>query len=162
AGIVILPVWAKTVLLILSAGIGLWAFWKLAFSRILTGSPAATALKLEKKFPDLKGRLIAALQFSGTDKKAYEGYSGELMEETLVQAYERASGHNFNEILSAYPIWKNARTLGITIALALALLFIFPGLFSYSYKVYSHPGEVIAPPLGYSLFEYPGTKVAVK
>jgi hypothetical protein len=162
AGMVILPVWVKAVLLVLSAGAGLWAFWKLAFQKIMTGSLEATALKLEKKFPDLKGRLIAALQFSRPDSHAYAGYSNELMEETLVQAYERASGHNFNEILSAYPIWKNARTLGITVALALALLFVFPGLFSYSYEVYSHPGEVIAPPLGYTLFEYPGSKVAIK
>ncbi len=162
AGVIILPVWSKAVLLVLSAGAGLWAFWKLVFSKILTGSQEATALKLEKKFPDLKGRLIAALQFSYADRNNYAGYSGELMEETLVQAYDRSSGNNFNEILSAYPIWKSARTLAVATALALALLFIFPGLFSFSYKVYSHPGEVIAPPLGYTLSGYPGTKMAIK
>ncbi|SYZ74652.1 conserved membrane hypothetical protein [Candidatus Zixiibacteriota bacterium] len=162
AGVIILPVWSKVILLAISSLSVLYQFWKLAFSRLMSGSPELTALKLEQKFPGLKGRLIAALQFSAMDEKMTAGYSGDLMLATLLQAEEKSTGLNFNEIVSAYPFWHNLRNMGLTVVLALALLFVFPGLFSYSYEVYSKPTELVAPPLGFTLVPYPGVITAVK
>ena len=64
AGIVILPAWIKIVLLVAPALALVVILWRLVFSRWFFGSTESTALRIEKKFPDLKGRLIAALQFS--------------------------------------------------------------------------------------------------
>ncbi|MBN2227185.1 MAG: hypothetical protein JW763_07450 [candidate division Zixibacteria bacterium] len=162
AGIVILPVWLKIGLLAISGLISLGLAIKLAFAKLFGGSDESAALKLEKKFPTLKGRLIAALQFSAIPDDAHTGYSPDLLAATLVQAEEHSRGMNFNEVLTVYPLWRSLRTLGILVVLAVLLLVVFPGLFSRSYQVYSNPTEVIAPPLGYELESYPGTKTAIK
>jgi len=162
AGIVILPVWLKISLLSIFGLFVLYAAWKLAFSRLLFGSASSVAVRLEQKFPDLKGRLIAALQFSESNPEDTAGYSDGLIKATLVQAGEKAKNLNFNEIVSPYSLWKNLKLLGVSLAAAALLLFVFPGLFSYSYLVYSNPTETIAPPLGYKLSSYPGTEIAVK
>nr|MBN2277786.1 hypothetical protein [candidate division Zixibacteria bacterium] len=162
AGIVILPVWTKIGLLSVAGLSTFYAFWRLAFSRFFHGTPESVAIRLEQKFPGLKGRLIAALQFSASPETEKIGYSPDLIEATLIQAAETANGLNFNEIVSPHTLWRNLKTLGISTALALLLLFVFPGLFSYSYQVYSNPTETVAPPLGYQLKAYPGSGLAVK
>jgi len=161
AGIFIIPVWVKIGLLILSAGVTLYFFWRLALSRLLAGDNKSAALKLEKKFPLLKGRLIAALQFSNTENNI-PGYSNDLIDATLKQAVERSSNLNFNQVVSAYPLWRSLRPLVLGLVVAITLLVLFPGLFTYSYHVYSHPNELIAPPLGYKLSGYPGSTMAIK
>lgn len=162
AGVLILPVWLKIALLTLSGLISLFVFWKMAFSRLFQGSSESVALKLEKKFPRLKGRLIAALQFSQPNDLEKLGYSGALIEATLIQAEKKASSLNFNRIISAYPVWRNSRSLGIAFTVAILMLVLFPGFFSYSYKVYSNPTELIVPQAGYELISYPGSAVAIK
>ncbi len=162
AKIVILPVWLKIILLIFSSAIVLYLFWKLAILRLLGGTIEKTALRLEKKFPELKGRLIAALQFSSWKDEESTGLSGDLMIATLLQAEEKCHDLNFNETISVYPVWRNLRSAGIALAAALLLLVAFPGLFSYSYEVYSRPTELVTPPLGFNLSLYPGNITAVK
>ncbi|UCD16689.1 MAG: hypothetical protein JSV44_09535 [Candidatus Zixiibacteriota bacterium] len=162
AGIIILPVWLKVSLLAISGLAILGTFIKLAFARLFSNSPEIAALKLEKKFPMLRGRLIAALQFTAFPEDQWIGYSRDLMAATLRQAHEQSASLNFNEILSAYPLWRSLRVTGLMIVLAVLLLLGFPGLFSHSYLVYSHPTELIAPPLGYELTSYPGSRIAIK
>jgi hypothetical protein len=162
AGIVILPVWAKIFLLAVSGLALLMLFWKICFSKLLGGTPESTALKLEKKFPALKGRLIAALQFSRFTVNDMKGFSRGLIGVTLKQADERSRNLDFNRIISAYPIWRNTKTILVAVLAVVGLMFIFPGLFSNSYNVYSNPTELIAPPLGYRLSAYPEDTVAVK
>jgi hypothetical protein len=162
AGIFIIPIWFKITLLILSGLIGIYLFVKLAFARLFHGSDQAAALKLEKKFPQLKGRLIAALQFSTAKEDSIRGYSNALVQATLVQAAKKAANLNFNEVISFYPLMRNLRTLGIGIVVGVLMLVLFPGLFTYSYNVYSHPTELIAPPLGYKLNIFPGSVTAIK
>jgi hypothetical protein len=162
AGIMILPVWLKISLLVLTACLCLAFFWKLACSRLFGGTPETTALKLEKKFPDLKGRLIAALQFSTDGSLARLGYSASLIGATLRQAEEHTRALDFNRIISAYPVWRGLRSVGIAVAVAAALLVLFPGFFSYSYKVYSNPTELVTQPLGYKLGAWPGSTIAIK
>ncbi len=160
AGIFILPVWAKAALLGISGGGVVYLFWRLAFSRLLKGTPESTAIKLEKRYPDLKGRLIAALQFARGEIEP--GFSEALVAATLAQASDKSRSLNFNEIVSAYPVIRHLKSFGVSAVTAVLMLLIFPGLFSYSYQVYSSPTEVIAPPLGYKLFNYPGNEIAVK
>lgn len=160
AGVFILPVWAKISILTISIAGTVYFFWRLAFSKLFGGTAETTALKLERNYPDLKGRLIAALQFSSG--RLAPGYSESLVEATLAQASDRARDLDFNRVVSAYPVIRQLKSSGTAVVIALAMLLIFPGLFSYSYQVYSSPTEVIAPPLGYKLFNYPGNSVAVK
>ncbi|UCD94718.1 MAG: hypothetical protein JSU69_01310, partial [Candidatus Zixiibacteriota bacterium] len=126
------------------------------------GSLESTAIKLEKKFPQLKGRLIAALQFSTDSSLAGLGYSVSLIKATLRQAEELTRDLNFNHIISVYPVWRSLRSAAVAVTAAVALLVLFPGFFSYSYKVYSNPTELITQPLGYKLSSYPGSTIAVK
>jgi len=162
AGIFIIPVWVKITLLVLSGLIFIYLFWKLSFLRLFQSSDELTALKLEKKFPQLKGRLIAALQFTSANESSTRGYSKKLIEATLLQAADRAAKLNFNEIVSFYSLGRNLKTLGISLVVGVLMIVIFPGLFSYSYNVYSHPTELIAPPLGYRLSAFPGSTIAIK
>jgi hypothetical protein len=162
AGVFILPVWVKIGLLVLSALALLYLFWHMAFKQLLSGNLETTALKLEKKFPDLKGRLIAALQFSHISDGKSIGFSDDLILATLAQAEEKARPLNFNEIIPVYPVWRGLRNLSLSILTALLLLVLFPGLFSFSYEVYSRPSEVVTPPLGYTLTPYPGDTTAIK
>ena len=162
AGIVILPVWPKVILLILSGAISLYIFWWICFRQLFSGSEETTAVRLEQKYPNLKGRLIAAVQFADSPDNRRQGYSGDLIKATLIQAEKESTGLEFDRIISAYPVFSNLKRLGIAAVLAVLLLAVFPGLFSYSYRVYSHPTELIAPPLGYQLTACPGDAVAVK
>ena len=162
AKIVILPVWVKIILLVFSGVVLLYLFWKFIFLRLLEGSIEHTALRLEKKFPELKGRLIAALQFSSWKEDEASGLSYDLMVATLLQAEEKCRNLNFSETISVYPVWRNLRSAGIAAVAAVLLLLIFPGLFSHSYEVYSRPTELVTPPLGYNLSNYPGNITAVK
>jgi len=161
AGITILPVWAKIVLLVAPALALVVILWRLVFSRWFSGSTESMALRIEKKFPDLKGRLIAALQFGRM--KDTSGLSEYLMKATLTQAEKEAAGLDFNRVISHYALWRNIRLALVAVVVAVVLLAVFPGLFSYSYQVYSHPTELIAPPLGYRLANFPGDNItAVK
>ncbi|PKK83340.1 MAG: hypothetical protein CVT49_09055 [candidate division Zixibacteria bacterium HGW-Zixibacteria-1] len=162
AGIIILPVWLKVGLLVMSGLASVYIFWKLALSRLFSGSVESIAVRLEKKFPQLKGRLIAAIQFSVFAEEDRRYYSNDLIEATLVQAAENARSLNFGSVVSGYPVWRNFRTFAGMAALAVALLVVFPGFFSYSYKVYSRPTELVTQPLGYKLKAYPGSQIAIK
>jgi hypothetical protein len=162
ARMVILPTAAKTMILVVSSIGLLYIFWRLAISRVLSGSLESTALKLEKKFPELKGRLIAAMQFSAWKNGDESGMSQGLIAATLRQAEEKCRHLNFDRIISAFPIWRSLRLLAGALIPAVLMLLLFPGLFSYSFSVYSRPTELVAPPLGYNLVAYPGNATAVK
>jgi len=162
AGIMVVPVGLKIAVLGIAATAALYTFWRLAFSRLFTGSEEATAVKLEKKYSQLKGRLIAAIQFARMKKESDPGFSVGLVGATLEQAARESTGLNFDRVVSAYPVWKNLQRFGAAAVLAVLMLLIFPGFFSFSYEVYSNPTEVIMPPLGYNLDNYPGSSVAIK
>ncbi|MEW5922533.1 MAG: DUF4175 family protein, partial [Candidatus Zixiibacteriota bacterium] len=162
AGIIILPVWLKVGLLTVSGLIAIYIFWTLALSRLFSGSVQAVAIRLEKKFPILKGRLIAALQFAEYSEDERRYYSSDLIEATLEQAADNARELDFGTVVSGYPIWRNFKTFAGMAVLAIALLIIFPGFFSYSYKVYSRPTELVTQPLGYKLKIFPGSQIAIK
>ncbi|HOP05740.1 MAG TPA: hypothetical protein PLF13_00470 [candidate division Zixibacteria bacterium] len=155
ANVAVLPVWLKISLLVVTGAAMLFVFGRYVAAKILAGSVDMMALRLEERYPELKGRLIAAVQFSRQARR--EGYSEELIALTERQAVEKTSGLNFNRALSYYQLLKTGKMLAVALFTATLLLTLAPGMFSHSYVVYSHPTEVIAPPLGYSLEAWPGS-----
>ncbi len=147
--IIVLPVAVKISLLGLSGAVTIYFFVKYALKNFVTGDIDSLAVELEKKHAELKGVLIAAIQFSRS--KISHGSSAELVEATIAKALVKAESLNFNEAISFYPIIKQGKQLGYTVVVALALLVFVPGLFSYSYEVYSHIDEVVTPPIEYKL-----------
>ncbi len=162
AAIIILPVWAKIILLILSGISSLYLFWRLCFSRLFENSDEIMALRLEKKYPKLKGRLIAALQFTAENKQNIKEYSAPLIEATLIQAERESADLDFGVAVSASPVWNNLKKLAISGLFGLLLLMLFPQFFTNSYEVWSNPTKLIAPPIGYQLINYPGETIAIK
>jgi hypothetical protein len=160
ANVMVLPVWFKATLLLLSGAVTLFFFGRFAVARLFAGDIESVAVRLETKHPDLKGRLIAAIQFARM--RATPGYSRELMALTEKQALEKAGLVNFNEVLTFHPLLKTARLLVIAGVVAAALVLAMPGVFSYSYEVYSNPTTEIAPPLGYQVVPIPGSTEWVK
>lgn len=160
ANLVILPVAVKIFLLALTAIAAGLSFAYYALSKFFKGNIEDLALEYEAKHSDLKGQVIAALQFAHL--KNNPGYSAELMAYNEQQALNKISKINFNEAVSFYPFWKKSRYLGVSLVVAVLLLLLMPGLFSYSYEVYSNPTEVIAPPIGFTVTPYPGSVEWVK
>ncbi len=160
ANVVVLPVWLKISLLALTALVTVFLFGRYALARLFEGNIDRVAATLERRYPDLKGRLVAAVQFARS--AACEGFSQDLIRANERQALEKAGLISFNAVLSFHPVLKAARLLAVSAALAVLLLAFFPGLFSYSYEVYSNPTELVAPPLAYDLTAYPGSTEWVK
>jgi hypothetical protein len=160
AQVMVLPVWFK-IALMTAAGLGaLLLFVRFALVRIFDGNIDNVAVGLETRHPELKGRLIAAVQFARTT--VTPGYSSELIAANERQAIERAGLINFNEVLTFHPVLRSGKLLAVSVVLAVALLVLFPGFFSYSYEVYSNPTTEIAPPLAYRLVAVPGSTEWIK
>lgn len=160
ANIIILPVWLKLTLLVLFGVSTVVIFVRYAIARLLGGSVDKVAIELEEKNPELKGRLVAAIQFAR--QKSHKGFSGELIEATFKQALEKAQKVNFNQAVSFYPLLKQGKLFTVTIIIAIVMLAMLPGLFSYSYEVFSNPTTEISPPLGYVVIPTPGDTEWVK
>ena len=157
---VVLPISVKIALLVLSSVVTLYFFIKYAVKQLGGGDIDSLAVELEEKHPELKGLLIAAVQFSRS--KISYGSSKELVDATIAKALVRAKDLNFNEALSFYPVLKRGKQFGYTAVIAIALLVLMPGLFTYSYQVYSNINEVVKPPIGYKLLAPLGSTEWVK
>lgn len=160
ANFLVLEVWLKIPLLIFAALLAGYLFIRLAFLRLFSGTVDSLAVRVEQTNPGLRGRLIAAVQFARL--KSGHGFSDELIESTHSQANKRSADLDFGQVVSAKPISESGRFLAGVTVLTLALLFFVPGLYSYSYEVYSHPASVIAPPIAYQLIPFPGSTEWVK
>ncbi len=160
AQVAVLPVWLKLSLLAIAGGVTIFFFTRYALARLFEGSIDHVAVALEQKHPELKGRLIAAVQFARMP--ADPGYSEELIEMTERQAMERAGLMRLDEVVSYYPVFRTSRYLAGAALLGVLLLFLFPGFFSYSYEVYSNPTTEIAPPLAYKVIPNPASREWVK
>ncbi len=155
ANIIVLPVWFKITLLVITGGLTAFLFGRYALARLFEGSVDQVALALETKHPDLKGRLIAAIQFARLSDNP--GYSNELIAVTEQQAIREAGLLNLNEVVSFHPVLKTGRLFAFAVAAAMLLLVLAPGFFSRSFEVYSNPTTEIAPPLAYKLAAIPGS-----
>lgn len=160
ANLVVLPVWFKLSLLALSALTAGYFFARFAVVRLFEGSIDNVAVALEQKHPELKGRLIAAVQFAQMQRNP--DYSSELIEMTEQQAMQQAGLMRLDEVVSFYPVLKTGRYFAVAAVLGASLLFLFPGFFSYSYEVYSNPTTEVAPPLAYQVVPNPASREWVK
>jgi hypothetical protein len=156
----VVPVWFKLCLIIGSAAVTLYLFSRHALVRLFEGGVEQVACELEKRLPDLKGRLIAAVEFSQRPPGAT--YSTELVAINERQALEKAGLINFNEVLSYHPLLRSGRLVGLAVVVALLMVVVFPGFFSYTYEVYSRPTTEVAPPVAYTLAVSPGSTEWVK
>jgi hypothetical protein len=162
AALFIIPVPLKIITLLGAVILMAFALYRsLIKSLIQEKGINSAALEMEKRHPELKGRLIAALQFSHFDSSR-TNFSSALIELTRRQALELTSSLNFNEIISGYPLIKRLRSgLGVT-ALAVIFGLLIPGFFSNGFEVYSQPTTRVAPPPGFSLEVDPGNAESVK
>jgi len=160
AYVMVLPVWLKILLMALVAAPVLFLLVRRAASRLFEGDIDGVAVALEQRNPDLKGRLIAAVQF--VRSVDLSRFSPELVRVTEEQALSRAGDIKFDEVVSFYPLWKTGRHLAVAAGLALVLLAVAPGFFGYAFEVYSHPTQKIAPPIAYQLTPVPGSVEWVK
>ncbi|HOZ07841.1 MAG TPA: hypothetical protein PKW75_06100, partial [candidate division Zixibacteria bacterium] len=160
ANVMILPVAVKLPVLIAVGAGTLYLFGRYAVARLFSGSIDAVAVALEERNPELKGRLIAAIQFARM--KDAGCYSAALIEATERQALARAQGVNFNQALSFYPVLRSGRYFATAAAAALLVVALLPGMFRYSFLVFSNPTTEIAPPLAYKVVPFPGTTEWVK
>ncbi|MFH1687974.1 MAG: DUF4175 family protein [bacterium] len=160
AALIIVPVWLKLTLLgTLSAGLIVLLIMS-AVRYLWRGQIDDMAVRLELKYPEFKGRLIAAIQFVRMERTP--GYSAELMAETQAQALRGVGSIDFSQALSVRPLARPGRWLAISATVVIALAILLPGLTRHSWNVYSHPTVEIAPPLGYSLVANPGSTQWVK
>lgn len=158
----ILPVWAKLSLLALLVGL----FFALTFRRILAplrgGAVESIAAALEKSFGELKGRLVAAVQFNQDSNSLPAGTSPELVDLTARQTLEIAADLELGNALD-HSLWRRTIRPAAAAAVVFALTLVFaPGYFSHAWEVYSQPLSVVAPPLGYQLSSTPGVSKAIK
>jgi len=155
ANVVVLAVWFKICLLTLTGALAAFLFIRYALARLFEGSVDQVALSLETKHPDLKGRLIAAIQFVRLVDNP--GYSSELIAVTEQQAIREAGLLNLNEVVSFHPVLRTGRLFGAAALVGLLLLVLIPGFFTRSYEVFSNPTTEIAPPAVYALAPIPGS-----
>jgi len=160
ANVVVLPVWFKTSVLALAGIAALYVFGRYALGRLFGGKVEDVARQLEEHYPELKGRLIAAVQFAGT--RPHVGFSQDLIALTEQQALSEAGDINFSEVITFHSVWRNGKLFLGSIVLAVGLLILFPGLFSYSYEVFSNVTTEVAPPLAYDVVAVPGSTEWVK
>ncbi|MCP4686221.1 MAG: hypothetical protein GY867_12350 [bacterium] len=160
AGVTVLPVWLKIVLLSLSGMTALFFFVRFALARLLDGNVDSVALALEDSNPHLKGRLIAAVQFAQRQHRT--GYSSELIEATERQALSEAGQIDFGEVITFSPVLRTVKMFAGATVLAAALAWFAPGLFSNAFEVYSHPTTRIAPAVAYQVVPVPGSTDWIK
>lgn len=160
AGVMIVPVWLKITLMAAAAIATGFAFGKYAVGKMFDGSVDSVAVALEQKHPSLKGRLVAAIQFSRLSAK--HGYSTELVNATQEQAVSEIRGIDVGEVVDFNPVWKNARLLAGSLVLAVLMIVVSPGLFRYAFEVYSQPTTKVAPPVAYSVIAFPESGEWVK
>ena len=160
AKFIILPIAVKISALIIASLTTLYFFARFALWKISDGTIIQVALSLENKHKELKGRLVAAVQFFQT--KQHQSYSTDLIELTFKQAFEKASVIDFNEAVTFNPILKTGKRFLVAALVAILMVVTSPGMFSHSFNVYSNPTEVIAPPIGYKVIPFPDSMEWVK
>ncbi len=160
ATVIVLSVPLKITLLSLLGIATLFVFYSTAANKLFIGSIDEVAIRLEQKHPMLKGRLIAAVEFSR--QQHTHGSSTELIEATQQQAIREAETLDFRDALNFASLYRSGKLFAISTLGAILLIVLLPGIFTYSYEVYSNPTALIAPPLGYNIRSFPGNTEWVK
>ena len=120
------------------------------------------ALRLEEKFPELKARLIAALQLSKNLEENPEHYSTDMIEAVIEQADSVAQKLNLQEIVDRGPIKKMGKVVGSLAIISLFFALVFPNAFKNSLYIFSHPLTEFVSPQKFFFEVSPGNAEAVK
>ena len=131
ANVLVLPVWLKVSVLAVSAISVIYVFGRLAVGGLRHGSVDSIAVRLEQKHPNLRGRLIAAIQFAR--RSVRRGYSAELVDVTEQQAVKTTESLRFSEVVTLKPLTRTGKAAVASALVALALFLLFPGIFNYSF-----------------------------
>ncbi|MGB8658484.1 MAG: DUF4175 family protein [Candidatus Zixiibacteriota bacterium] len=120
------------------------------------------ALKVEVRFPELKNRLIAALQLVKNLKENPEGYSTDMIMAVIEQADSICGRLNLKEIINTDPLKEMGRIASLLAAFSLVFALIFPGAFRNSFYVFSHPLTEFVSPQRFVFIISPGNAEVVK
>lgn len=134
-------------------------FWKYLITH---PSPEKIALVVEAQHPQLKNRLIAALQLRQYLTTNREGYSTELVGRTVEQADRLSAEIELNDCVDAGPLKQWLRRAGLMILLAAATVILLPGATNRALSSFSRPLTSIIEPVAYSMAVYPGDAEVIK
>ncbi len=151
-----------TIVSILGASALGLVLWAVAKSTVRAPKYAHLALAVEHRNPELKNRLIAALQLADRARANPEGYSLDLIDLTIRQAMEMCNGIDFAASLDRARVKRSARLAGIGLGSGLLLALLFPSLASRSWQAYSNPLTDYSASVPYDLSIEPGSVEAVK
>jgi hypothetical protein len=99
---------------------------------------SALALELERRFPKILGdRLITAVELSNRRKVVEQGYSGEMVDETIVEAADRVEKLPLKDVFR----WSRLVVMGVLVLLATVGMYLAVAAGFYIYEAAHHrPG----------------------
>ncbi|MBD3218395.1 MAG: hypothetical protein GF310_08980 [candidate division Zixibacteria bacterium] len=147
-----LPTWYRTAFIsvVMAAGVGFF-LWFIIWPIIRRPSNEELALLVEKRYPDLKNRMIAALQLERKLLNNRENYSPALIEQCIQQAEDLSNKIEFRKSYKSNNISKGFKYFGTTLILTFAFWLFSPAIFNSSMDVFSNPLKEIPKVLTYDL-----------
>ncbi len=118
--------------------------------------------RVERKYPELKNRVIASLQLERNLHENRENYSQDMIKALIAQTSGMVNGLDLKSSHSNRRLISMLKYFGAAIAVTVLLAFLTPGLFWSSLHVFSHPLEEIELPRTYELTVSPGNKELLK
>ncbi|RKY88344.1 hypothetical protein DRQ09_03005 [candidate division KSB1 bacterium] len=119
-------------------------------------------LKVGRRFPEIKDRLLNALQVYENRLSNKEGYSGELISKAIVEAGKDYISLDFNSVID----YRRLKNRGSIFLICFTGLFIISMIFYSSFKDsfirISHPGKEFPVPLPFSITVSPGNKEIIR
>ncbi len=120
------------------------------------------AVKVETQYPELKNRLIGALQLYRNLEKNPEGYSIQMIEKIIQQADEVSADMNFKQVVNKRPLGKISQISLSLLGLTIILNLFFSGHFNRSLYLFSHPLTRIEAPQKFFFDISPGDAEVLK
>lgn len=134
----------------------------LRYAGIISGEPeSATAVKVGKKFPQVRDHLLNVLQlYKGTEASRF--YSSELIHASVTGLDEELRGLDFHQIVDASPARRSVRIVGGIAAVSVLLFVVFPSMFTGSAHRLLNFSQSFAAPQPFSLVVEPGNREVIK
>ncbi|MDH4223510.1 MAG: hypothetical protein OEV55_08230 [candidate division Zixibacteria bacterium] len=120
------------------------------------------AIKVEAEYPELKNRLIGALQLYRNLGKNPEGYSIQMIEKIIEQADYVSREINFKEVIDKKPLGKISQLSFGLAGLAIIFILLFQSHFNRSLYLFSHPLTQMEVPQKFFFDISPGDAEVVK
>ncbi|MCI0330564.1 MAG: hypothetical protein L0196_06375 [candidate division Zixibacteria bacterium] len=151
--------WAKFLFLAGAAGSLVVAGRFLLLPSIRKPSAPLLAKKAEAGFPELEDRLISAFELAPCLQNP-RGFSPQLVEAVIGEAYQKASGKDFTRLVDRRPLKKAARTAILSFLVTGLLSLASWPVFKLTLTALAHPFSSVEEVLPYQLFAKPeGGKV---